>query len=244
MAYRSGRPTGYKCHACDADTRWSEKYCSRCEQIPERRCLDCGATTRAGTLDYVPAETVAPSWTEYRENIGYEIPFTPKPVKVREVKGHDVVVPGPCRACGSANLARLEFGLDQLPVAQRECPAWSDKRPFAGSGTLSSTVLNKSMDDRGITWKTCASCGERLYARFKAGASEKWKLSEDGYWRAARSPRLDLPDGKWMDAGDEFLVHQECPDPPLVALPYEVERPWDHVKETRYRAVRPVQVAA
>jgi hypothetical protein len=224
------------------------EYCHTHREVPERRCLDCGKVSRPGILDWMPVQT--PSWTQVAETDGVRSLWDTKPIKApaartldREQYRYWVVADGWCGHCESDNLAPLEFGLDRLPESQRECPAWTDKRPSSGSGGPPNALLNKSMGDPGITWKTCASCGDRLYSRFKAGASTAWQMTENDYQRAARPARVALPDGKWMHS-DEYLVHHECPDPALVAEPYDYASAWNGKPLIGYRILRAEAVAA
>jgi hypothetical protein len=212
-APRGDDPNWREClgNGCTTRVYWRDgEYCYRHAEVPERRCLDCGRASRPGTLGYVEPQTA--TWAQYRETTGFEREWAPKALKQpasRPVTREYVVAAGVCCHCGSANLAKLEFGFDRLPESQQKCPAWTDTRPSAGDGGPPNALLNKSMGDPGITWKTCASCGERLYPDFRAGVSSHWNAKRS--LPPTRDMRIALPDGRWS-YDPTRKVHYDCPD--------------------------------
>lgn len=213
----------YRCKNCGTSVRWSEGYCGNCLDIPERRCLDCGATTRAGTLDWAYPDP-SPTWQPYREAFAAEgdwEPKPPKPDRPREYRNLvKRVVPGPCLACGSLNLGRLTFGLDRLPEGQRQCSAWPNlATEWLWRGY--STWLEKAANDHRIKPKLCASCRRPLYNIKASGKAFGARLTLDGM--GIRYPRVTHDDGRWSQ-DHARPVHAGCPDPPPEIPPHVLVR--------------------
>ena len=206
-----------KCHGCETRVYWRDgDYCPSCVERPERRCLDCGRTSRVGTLDYAYPEQPE-GWVQYREAEGFEREWAPK----RELKevGHayrdmvKTVTVGPCLYCESTNIARLEFGMDRLPEGQRTCTAWpKELDTWHGSYTV---WLKKAIGDPGITLKACASCHQPL-ATLKA-SGKMFGERTSTYGLGIRESKIELPDGKWKYSA-EYKVHTSCPDPVFEAV--------------------------
>jgi hypothetical protein len=144
------------CTNCDARVYWTETYCASCKQLPERRCLDCGQTRRNGRLDYVDAPVA--SWTPMATPPVFApvagSGFRSRSSRCATTSGR-AALPGPCASCGSTNIAPLEFGLDQMPEAERYCKAWP--KP-ADTMTVSRRWAAAAKDDPGITLRDCGYC--------------------------------------------------------------------------------------
>lgn len=206
----------YRCKNCRREVRWNEDYCYQCLELPERRCLDCGATTRPGTMEYKYPDT-APTWDAYREAFAPErdwTPKAPKPEKPQTFRNMvKYVVPGPCVSCGSTNLAKLEFGLDRIPEAQRTCSAWpslSTDWQWRSYGTW----LEKAADDPRIKPRLCASCHKPLYDIKGCGKVFGAKLTPDG--KGIRNPRVYDADGVHWHEDRTVTLHYACPDPEIL----------------------------
>jgi hypothetical protein len=205
---------------CSSIVYWREgEYCYAHRAVPERRCLDCGRSSRTGVLEYnagyrQPMATVA--WTQYREASGFEREYQPKSIKaVADKRQYLVVAPGTCRYCESANIAPLEFGMDQLPDGQATCTAWPSLDTFDTWHGSYTSWLNKAAGDPGITLRTCATCETPLATLKGRRETNGARLGE---WdMGIRHPRVDLPDGHWSEDHSRW-VHRDCADPALVAV--------------------------
>lgn len=206
-------PNWRECHGAGCSTKvyWRDgEYCGACKRLPERRCLDCGRTSRPGTAEYVHEEVVAPVWGVHPETFARTM-REPKPIKPRTVKWHyEVAGPLVCAYCDSANIARLEFGFDRLNEDQRECPAWK-----MDTGSAYTRWLKGGLGDTGITLRACATCHEPLTDLKAHGATHGARLS--GYEIGSRHPRVDYPDGRWGEDSSRW-VHSDCADPEPVAV--------------------------
>lgn len=206
---------------CSSLVYWREgDYCPTHREVPERRCLDCGQTSRAGILEYNLGYRLpmpVPAWDAIPvEDSWFPDQRDPKAIKDRtDQRQYLVVAPGTCRYCDSANLAPLEFGMDRLPDGQATCTAWPTLDKFNTWHGSYTSWLNKAADDPGITLKACASCGKPLVSLKGHGDLFGKRLGD--YGTGIRHPRVTYPDGRWSQDSSVW-VHDGCPDPEAVPV--------------------------